>query len=278
MIRKTSDLAPVLTGRPAFVPTMGALHEGHLSLVRRALRSDIQVVASIFVNPTQFGPDEDLETYPRSTEQDIEMLREEGVDVVFAPDQREVYPGGMRAADRSAATFPLPEVGAGPGLEDACRRHFFGGVCLVVSRLFDLVRPGPAFFGEKDYQQLKVISAMVAGDSARFEGVEVIGCPTVREADGLAMSSRNAYLSEESRERALGIHRALAAAQGAASPREAELCMAAVLESSGLRTEYAVVRDAENLAEVRDLERPMRALIAARLDEVRLIDNAPYHG
>ncbi len=276
MITDETELAGALGKRPAFVPTMGAFHDGHLSLIRHAAETDRQVVVSIFVNPTQFAPDEDFETYPRTREQDIEGARDADADVVFIPDQKVVYPGGARAAERGAAAFQLPEVATRPGLEDGCRRHFFGGVCLVVGRLFDLVRPSQAIFGEKDFQQFRVIDSMVAGNPERFEDIKIIGCPTIREPDGLAMSSRNVHLDPDTRDRALGPYHALQAAREAGSPEEAEACMAEVLDAHGLKTQYAVVRDAETLEQVVDAEKPMRALIAATLDGLRLIDNAPF--
>ena len=278
MTAEETELAGALGERPAFVPTMGALHEGHVSLIRHAAGLGHQVVVSIFVNPTQFAPNEDLATYPRTREDDIERAREAGADVIFIPDEQVVYPGGSRAAERGAAAIQLPEVATRPGLEDACRRHFFGGVCLVVGRLFDLIRPGPAIFGEKDYQQFMVIRSMVQEQAERFEGIEVIGSPTIREPDGLAMSSRNVRLTSDTRERALGPYRALQAAGQAETPREAEASMAEVLDAHDLEIQYAVIRDAETLEAVSDDGRPMRALIAATLDGLRLIDNAPYPG
>jgi pantoate--beta-alanine ligase len=269
------ELREALPAPPAFVPTMGALHEGHLSLIRHATTLNRRVAVSIYVNPTQFAPDEDLDTYPRSPEEDIRRAAEAGADVIFMPETGLIYPDGRDAAAEAAANLRLPPVATRPKLEDACRARFFGGVCLVVGRLFDLVRPASAIFGEKDYQQLRVIGSMVAEDPARFGGIDVVGRPTVRDPDGLAMSSRNAYLGEDQRERALGLSRALAAARTAGDPNAAEPAMRRVLVEHGLEIGYAVVRDAESLEEPTDPERPLRALIAAELDGLRLIDNAP---
>ncbi|MHC5004559.1 MAG: pantoate--beta-alanine ligase [Planctomycetota bacterium] len=256
----------------ALVPTMGALHDGHLALVRRAAELGRPLVVSIFVNPMQFGPDEDFERYPRTFEADRGACREHGVDVIFAPAIEDVYP-----EDVDLRTPPLPPVATEPGLEDACRPGHFEGVVLVVARLFDLVRPAVAVFGEKDYQQLAVIRAMVAGAAAsepdRWGPLRIEGHPTVRDPDGLAMSSRNAYLGPEERQAALGLSRALQAAAGANHPPTAEQLMAQTLIAHDLRVEYAVVRDAETLRPVGDFSRPTRALIAACCGTTRLIDN-----
>jgi pantoate--beta-alanine ligase len=252
----------------ALVPTMGALHEGHAALIRRAAETSRPVVVSVFVNPTQFGPGEDFERYPRTLDEDVETAAANGAHVVFAPDVEAVYPDGPRGAT------DLPAVATEPGLEDAHRPDHFAGVCEVVARLFDLVRPRVAVFGEKDYQQLLVIRAMVAGAVERWPDLEIIGHPTVREPDGLAQSSRNAYLSPAQRKRALGLSRALCAAAGEQGPADAESAMATVLEAHELDVDYAVVRDAETLMAVSDASIATRALIAARIGEVRLIDNA----
>lgn len=271
VIEDASGLEPHVGG--AFVPTMGALHEGHLHLVRRAAElggeAGRPVVVSIFVNPTQFGPGEDFEQYPRQRERDIELARDAGATVIFAPDVETVYPPG-EAVDPPA----LPPVATEPGLEDAHRPGHFSGVCQVVARLFDLVRPGWAVFGEKDYQQLLVIRSMVERERPRWGELEIVGERTVRESDGLAMSSRNAYLSAEQRERALGLSRALQTAHAAQHPETAEQLMAETLAAHDLEVEYAVVRHAETLRAVSSLAAPARAMIAAKVDEVRLIDNA----
>jgi pantoate--beta-alanine ligase len=262
----------------AFVPTMGALHEGHAALLRRARQSGLPVCLSIFVNPTQFGPSEDLDRYPRTLTADLAIATDAGVSVAFVPTVDSIYPEGVDAANRFAATHPLPDVATRPGLEDRCRPGHFAGVQLVVARLFDAVRPRMAIFGEKDWQQLKLVQAMVRSDTARWPGLEIIPLPTIRESDGLALSSRNRYLRPEDREQARGIPRALQIAHSAQKPSTAERLMRDTLEAHDFAIEYAVVRDAETLMPVENFERPTRALIAARLNwpggGVRLIDNA----
>lgn len=257
-----------------FVPTMGALHAGHGSLVERARADGRPVVVSIFVNPTQFGPREDYARYPRTLDADCALLEPLGAAAVFVPSVEAIYPRGLEAAREEAAAISLPEVATRPGLEDACRPTHFGGVALVVGRLFDLVRPARAFFGEKDYQQLRLIEDMVASDRARFGALEIVPCPTIREGNGLAMSSRNRYLAPEEREAALALSRALQIAHSAQRVTTAERLMRDTLDGHGLETEYAVVRDARTLLPVTGFERPTRALIAARLGSTRLIDNA----
>lgn len=256
----------------AFVPTMGALHEGHAALVRRArevVGRDGSVVVSVFVNPTQFAPGEDFAKYPRTLEHDVALAAAAGADALFAPTVETVYPPGAPAS----LSPRLPPVATEPRLEDAHRPSHFAGVCQVVARLFDLVMPSAAIFGEKDFQQLRVIESMVTHERGRWPSLRIVAHPTVREPDGLAMSSRNRYLRVEQREQALGLSRAL---QVAAAPRPAtaEARMRATLEGVGLSIDYAVVRDAKTLMPVDTFERPTRALIAARLGLVRLIDNA----
>jgi pantoate--beta-alanine ligase len=265
--------APDLCGC-GFVPTMGALHEGHGSLVRRASADGRPVVVSIFVNPTQFGPSEDYARYPRTLDSDCALLEPLGVAAVFVPSVEAIYPRGLEAARTEAAATQLPEVATRPQLEDACRPTHFGGVALVVGRLFDLVRPGRAYFGEKDYQQLRLIEDMVAADRGRYGSLEIVPCPTIRERDGLAMSSRNRYLAPEQRDAALALSRALQIAHSAQRVATAERLMRDTLDAHGLETEYAVVRDARTLMSVTGFERPTRALIAVRLGSTRLIDNA----
>lgn len=266
--------APDLCGC-GFVPTMGALHEGHGSLVRRAAADGRPVVVSIFVNPTQFGPSEDYARYPRTLDSDCALLEPLGVAAVFVPSVEAIYPRGLEAARTEAAATELPEVATRPQLEDACRPTHFGGVAFVVGRLFDLVRPGRAYFGEKDYQQLRLIEDMVAADRGRYGSLEIVPCPTMRERDGLAMSSRNRYLAPEQRDAALALSRALQIAHSAQRVATAERLMRDTLDAHGLETEYAVVRDARTLMPVTGFERPTRALIAVRLGSTRLIDNAP---
>ena len=260
-------------GGCALVPTMGALHDGHASLIRRATGRGLPVVATVFVNPTQFAPHEDFARYPRTLEADVAIAERAGADAVYAPPHADVYPRGLDAARAEAAELPLPEVARTPGLEDACRPGHFGGVCQVVARLFDLACPRLAIFGEKDWQQWRVLDAMVAGAPGRWPGLRMESAPTVREPDGLAMSSRNRYLQPEQRDRALGLVRALQVAASAQHPQTAERLMRETLEDHALAVDYAVVRAAGDLMPVTGFERPTRALIAARLEGVRLIDN-----
>lgn len=266
VVKQPSDLAD-LAGM-AFVPTMGALHEGHLSLVRAGVELDQPVMMSIYVNPTQFAPGEDFDAYPRPIEDDLAKAEAAGAQVVFVPDNNVMYP-----PDQDITCPPLPSVATEPQLEDAHRPHFFTGVCTVVARLLDLVRPSSMIMGRKDYQQLLVLQSMVAADPRRWNDVEVIGCETIREPDGLAMSSRNAYLAESDRDRALGLSRAMQAASEEADVSAAEHRMRHVLEEHDLRVDYAVVRNAKTLMPVTGSPREHQALIAAHLDEVRLIDN-----
>lgn len=259
------------------VPTMGALHEGHASLIDRGVAAGIPVVVSIFVNPTQFAPGEDFERYPRTLEADLETCRRHGAAVAWTPSAEDLYPDGTDAARREAAAMTLPAIATSPGLEDRCRPGHFAGVAQVVGRLFDLARPSVAVFGEKDFQQLRLIEELVEADRRdrhRWPNLRIVRGPTVREPDGLAMSSRNRYLSTEARTAARGISKALQAAHAAQHPDTAEDLLRRTTEAHGLEVEYAVVRDPGSLSPVADLRAPTRALIAARLGEVRLIDNA----
>jgi len=257
-----------------FIPTMGALHDGHASLIRigadwARAHSLPHVVVSIFVNPTQFNDPGDLARYPRTLDADARLCEAAGATAIYAPGIEDVYPAGP-----TEGTIALPEVAFTPGLEDAHRPGHFAGVCQVVARLFELVRPVAAVFGEKDWQQLQVVTAMV--DQLGL-GVRIIPGPTVREANGLAMSSRNRFLGAEDRSRAGAISAAIKAAQAHDVPAEAEAAMARVLVAIGARIDYAVVRDATTLLDVTP-DRPGRAIIAARLGNVRLLDNAPWPG
>ena len=266
VVNQASDLAD-LAGM-AFVPTMGALHDGHLSLVRAGVEMGHPVIMSIYVNPTQFAPGEDFDAYPRPIDDDLAKAEAAGAQVVFVPDNSVMYP-----ADEDIACPPSPSVATEPRLEDAHRPHFFTGVCKVVARLLDLVRPSHMIMGRKDYQQLLVLQSMVAADPGRWNNVEVVGCETIREPDGLAMSSRNAYLAESDRDRALGLTRAMQAASEVADAATAEHRMRTVLKEHDLRVDYAVVRDSHTLMPVTGSIHGHRALIAAHLDAVRLIDN-----
>ena len=275
MIEDPADLLLPEFRHCGFVPTMGALHEGHGSLVSRARADGRPVVVSIFVNPTQFGPREDYARYPRTLDSDCALLEPLGAAAVFVPSAEAIYPRGLEAARDEAAAIALPEVATAPRLEDACRPTHFGGVALVVGRLFDLVRPAAAYFGEKDFQQLRLVQDMVEADRGRFGELRIVPCPTIRERDGLAMSSRNRYLSADERTAAIALSRAMQVAHSAQRVETAERLMRDTLESFGLEVEYAVVRDARTLLPVTGFERPTRALIAARLGRTRLIDNSP---
>ncbi len=249
-----------------FVPTMGALHAGHAALIERArgMAGTRPVVVSIFINPTQFDEASDFERYPRALESDLAACERTGADVVFAPAVEVMYPPGV-----GVTSPPLPEVATRPGLEDAHRPGHFAGVCRVCQRLFDLVRPAQAVFGEKDWQQLAVVRAMVRGLGL---SLEIAGHPTVREADGMAMSSRNALLPPNHRRQAAALHRALVEASLQGDPGEAEGAGRRVLLANRIVPEYFVVRDAVTLGPVRAGE-PARSLVAARIGGVRLIDN-----
>ncbi len=260
-----------------FVPTMGALHEGHGSLIRAAARlrdaemaaggPRREVVVSIFVNRTQFNDPADFARYPKTLDADLAICQACGADSVFVPEHEAVYPPGQ-----VVAVPDLPAAARLPRLEDARRPGHFEGVCQVVRRLFELVRPARAIFGEKDWQQLAVIAAMTTELGL---GIEIIPGPTIREADGLAMSSRNRFLTSTERVKAGALWRALRAAGAEATPERGEAAMSDVLRPAGLEIQYAVVRDAGTLGPV-TAGRPARALIACRLGAVRLIDNAPW--
>jgi len=263
--RATGEFA---TSSVALVPTMGALHAGHLSLVRIARRHAARVIVSIFVNPAQFAPHEDLATYPRSWAADTAGLANEGVDLIWAPSVDVMYPDGF-------ATRVVPDGPAKVGLEDAFRPHFFAGVATVVAKLFLQCRPDVAIFGEKDFQQLKVVTRLARDLDLRLK---VIGAPIVREPDGLAMSSRNAYLTPAERAVAPVLHRTLKAcarrisggspiAQILADGRKA-------ITAAGFALDYLEARNADTLAPVRGrADGPIRLLVAARLGKTRLIDN-----
>jgi len=275
IIREEAELRDAIaalradSGPVALVPTMGALHDGHLALVEEAKRRAVHVVASIFVNPTQFGAGEDLARYPRREGSDAKMLDAAGVAILWAPSVETMYPNG-----------PEVTVKAGPaatGLDGDSRPGHFDGVATVVARLFDQVRPDVALFGEKDYQQLLVIRQMVAAEGLT---VEIVSVPTQRDADGVALSSRNLYLTEEERAAARALPRALGeAAQaivGGMAPSKAIDRAKARLAVAGFGpVDYIALRDAETLEPVRRLARPARLLAAAHLGRTRLIDNLP---
>ena len=267
--REACDGARMEGNLLGFVPTMGALHDGHLSLVARA-REECDVVAvSIFVNPLQFGPSEDLAAYPRDLERDLLLMEKDGADLAFTPGADEMYPGGRPEA--TVDPGPLGEV-----LEGASRPGHFRGVCTVVAKLLGLVGPSRAYFGEKDAQQLAVIRRMVVDLDMP---VEVLGCPTLREEDGLAMSSHNAYLSHEERAASTCLYEALARATwlvegGERDPNVLKAEMAKRIGAEPLAAlDYVAIVDDERFAEVDRLDGPARALVAARIGNTRLIDN-----
>ena len=259
--------------RPVVVMTMGALHEGHCSLIRKAATIGQPVLVSIFVNPTQFAPHEDFNDYPRDLSRDCKVAEESGADLLFTPDTDEIYPEGLKNATTTAQRLKLPDVATRPGLEDAIRPNFFSGVCLVVSRLLELTKPRHCLFGEKDYQQLLVLKDMIKDRSDRFGIIEVEGAPTIRTESGLALSSRNMHLSEEQKDHALGLRRSLEAASTCATIEEAQVRMRQILVEHELDIDYAAIRDAVTLTPPTQSDRPLRALVAARLGSVRLIDN-----
>ena len=250
------------------VPTMGFLHEGHMALVRRARKENTSVAVSIFVNPTQFGPSEDFETYPRDMDADLAQLDDAGVDLVFAPPVEEVYPPGFD-------TFV--DVGRiGERLEGEHRAGHFRGVATVVCKLLTIVRPDKAYFGQKDAQQCLVVKRLNADLNL---GAEIVVCPTVRDPDGLALSSRNVYLSETEREAALSLHRSLTLArqlrnQGETDANKVRQRMREIITAYPSATiDYISIADAEDLGELDIIDRPALVSLAVRIGRTRLIDN-----
>jgi pantoate--beta-alanine ligase len=251
------------------VPTMGALHEGHLSLVRAAKAECDIAAVSIFVNPTQFGPNEDFSKYPRSFEQDCALLEREGVDLIFAPTVDDMYPAG-------ASTFVLVE-GVSDRLDGASRPGHFRGVTTVVSKLFHIVCPHKAFFGQKDAAQVAVLRKMVR--DLNFPP-QLVVCPIVREADGLAMSSRNRYLSEKERQQALVLHRALGEVEKRAAAGETkssaliEAARSVIASEPAVRIDYVAIVDPDTLIDISDVRSGALVAVAAFVGTTRLIDNA----
>ena len=274
VIHTIADLRAVLAGstRTALVPTMGNLHEGHLALVREATLHGFPVVATVFVNRLQFLPHEDFDQYPRTLERDCQLLESAGCDIVFAPSESELYP--------EPQTFKVtPPAAIADLLEGEFRPGFFTGVCTVVMKLFQCVQPAVAVFGQKDYQQLMVITAMARQFALP---VEVIGAPTIRANDGLALSSRNGYLSADERAEAVALSRALRAAaaalrEGARDVGAVEQAQVAALVARGWQPDYIAIRRRTDLlpptADDLAARRPLVALAAARLGKTRLIDN-----
>jgi pantoate--beta-alanine ligase len=252
----------------ALVPTMRALHDGHVSLVRLAKRRAAKVIVSIFVNPTQFAPSEDFSSYPRTWKADVACLAAENVDLIWNPDVKTMYPEGF-------ATTIRTEGPATVGLEDRFRPHFFGGVTTVVGKLFTQCRPDFAIFGEKDFQQLRVVTRMARDLDL---GVKVIGSRTLRERDGLAMSSRNIYLSPEERSAAPELYRAMKeSAKRLRAGEDIAAVMAGGAElvaAAGFTLDYFEIRHADTLAPIASVkDGPMRILVAAQIGKTRLIDN-----
>jgi pantoate--beta-alanine ligase len=259
-----------LKGSVGFVPTMGYLHEGHLALVKRARIENSTVIVSIYVNPTQFGPREDFGAYPRDLDRDLELLRKEGADIVFVPSDDEMYPPEFSSwVDVEKVTERL---------EGASRPGHFRGVATVVAKLFNVVQPTKAYFGQKDAQQAAVIKRMAADLNM---GIEIVVVPTVRESDGLAMSSRNIYLSSKERQAATILFKALTLARqlGRSGEKDAEKIrrqMASLIQKEPLaQIAYISIADAETLEELNLLDRPAVASLAVRIGKTRLIDNMP---
>jgi pantoate--beta-alanine ligase len=259
-----------LNGTVGFVPTLGFLHEGHLALVKRAKAENPTVIVSIYVNPTQFGPREDFGAYPRDLDRDLELLRREGVDIVFVPSDDEMYPPEFSSwVDVEKVTERL---------EGATRPAHFRGVATVVGKLFNIVQPTRAYFGQKDAQQVVVIKRMVADLNM---GTEVVVVPTVREGDGLAMSSRNIYLDPKERQAATILFKALTLARqlrqgGEKDAEKIRRQMISLIQEEPLaQIDYVSIADDETLEELNLLDRPAMASLAVRIGKTRLIDNMP---
>ena len=267
-IAELRELRRCLTGSVGFVPTMGYLHEGHLALVKHARAENAIVVVSIFVNPTQFGPSEDLGTYPRDLDRDLKLLEKEKTDIVFVPSEEEMYPPGFSSW---VEVEKMTE-----RLEGASRPGHFRGVATVVAKLFNIVQPTKAYFGQKDAQQAIVIKRMVADLNMM---VEIVVVPTVRESDGLAMSSRNTYLSPKERQAATVLFRALSLARqlwqgGEKDADKIRYEIKSLIEKEPLaKVDYVSIADAATLEELDMIDRPALASLAVRVGRTRLIDN-----
>ena len=255
------------------VPTMGYLHPGHISLIERARKENDMVVVSIFVNPIQFGPNEDLDKYPRDMAHDREVCEKAGAELIFAPEPSEMYPS------ENLVFVDIKELGN--GLCGAKRPGHFRGVCTVVSKLFNIVLPDRAYFGEKDAQQLAIIRRMVKDLNI---GTEIVSCPIVREPDGLAMSSRNLYLSPEERKAALSLSRSLSAAKELMRKGEKdavkirEAIVAGISAEPLVKIDYAEIVDSADLSPVEKIEKPVLAAAAVYFGKTRLIDNFTFEG
>lgn len=258
--------------RVGFVPTMGALHDGHFSHIDRARRSEAFVAVSIFVNPTQFGPGEDLDAYPRPREADLDACRQRGVDLVFAPSVEQMYPDGPGGGLTSVHVAKLPDTLCGRS-----RPGHFAGVCTVVAKLLNIVQPDVAYFGQKDYQQAAIIRRMVR--DLDFP-VEIVVGPTVREVDGLAMSSRNAYLAADERSQAIALSQALQLAEDMIrdshppARQVIEAMRAHITQTAPLgEIDYIQIVDPDTLADVSATDRPVVAALTVKFPHARLIDN-----
>jgi len=273
VVRTISEMRALrrsLNGTVGFVPTMGYLHRGHLALVKQARQENSTVVASIYVNPTQFGPEEDFAAYPRDLDRDLSLLQGEGTDIVFVPSDGEMYPA------RFCTWVNVDKVT--DRLEGAFRPGHFKGVATVVAKLFNIVEPTRAYFGQKDAQQVVIIKRMVADLNMN---VEVVVVPTVRESDGLAMSSRNIYLNPEERKAATILFKALTLAQQLRRAGEKDAGkirdrMALLIQKEPLaQIDYVSIADSETLEELSRIDRPAVASLAVRIGKTRLIDNMP---
>ena len=267
-IEKMKQARKKLTGTVGFVPTMGFLHEGHLTLVRRAKRKNDIAVVGIFVNPTQFGPGEDFMNYPRDTKRDLALLEKEGADIVFIPTPSDIYPDGYNTW---VETFGITDK-----LEGQKRPGHFRGVTTIVNKLFNIVLPHKAYFGQKDGQQLRVIQKMVADLNMH---VKIIPVPTVREVDGLAMSSRNIYLNEEERQAALALYKALSIAEemymrGEHDAARIRVKMTGLIKKEPLaKIDYISIANSDTLEELTYIDHPALVSMAVRIGKTRLIDN-----
>ena len=267
-INKMKQARKKLTGTVGFVPTMGFLHEGHLTLVRRAKNKNDVAVVSIFVNPTQFGPGEDYQQYPRDTERDLALLKEAGADIVFMPTPDQMYPDGFNSW---VEVFGITDM-----LEGAKRPGHFKGVTTIVNKLFNIVLPDKAYFGQKDAQQLRVIEKMVNDLDMH---VRIIPVPTVRETDGLAMSSRNTYLNEEERQAATVLYKALSLAEesymrGEHDAGRIKVKMTGLINKEPLaQIDYISIANSDTLEELDYIDHPALVSMAVRIGKTRLIDN-----
>ena len=269
IIHNIADLAGHEGG--TLVPTMGALHEGHASLIKKAICYNRPTIVSVFVNPTQFGPNDDFKKYPRQLDKDIQMAKESGADILFAPTIKSIYPKRF-----SITPEPLPLVATKPNLEDLYRPEHFQGVLQVVSRLFKIVLPENAVFGEKDYQQLRVIEDSNYKNMLTNKPITIIRSKTMRENDGLALSSRNKFLTAEQRKIAIKIQKGLKISTQYITPKEAEIAMKIYFEKASIKTEYAVIRDSKKLWALPERGAKGRALVALKIGSTRLIDNLEW--